>query len=67
MSKEVQQAKALRLMVVGAIAEAGDLTIVQEVQQKIEAIVAEAEKACEGVGRGALLMAYLDQVIASED
>lgn len=63
MANDKAKLESVRLMVIGALADSGMLETVRATQARIEAVVVEAEQQAEGVGDGALTLAYLDHAI----
>lgn len=65
MSKEANQAQALKLVMMGALAEDGDLEAAKSVKTQIEKLVDAANAESDGVGDGALMLAYCDYIARS--
>ncbi|MDR7366857.1 hypothetical protein J2X18_002205 [Acidovorax delafieldii] len=65
MSTEANQAQTLKLVMMGALAEDGDLDAAKSVKAQIEQLVEAANAASDGVGDGALMLAYCDYIARS--
>lgn len=65
MSTEANQAQALKLVMMGALAEDGDLEAAKSVKAQIEKLVDAANAESDGVGDGALMLAYFDYIARS--
>lgn len=65
MSKQMNELKAHRMLLLGAMAQSGDLKEIQELQRHIQAIVDAASN--KELGIMAITIAYFDVMIANPE